>query len=214
VLRDILNAVPVSLLVLAAVALALGVVVLAVWLIRRTVPATREGFHAENSAPMLLGSSAALFGLLLAFVIIIAYENFLEASADVSPEADSLASIACDSAVFPEPEGDRVRRRENVCASGRRRRMGAYARRQRQPSGHDDDPGRPMRYRGPPRRNDRHSFRRRLAPLGRLADRIGLVATAGSRAPSSATSSPTISPRGVVGEATVDDADEPVGESS
>jgi hypothetical protein len=53
-----------------------------------------------------------------------------------------------------------------------------------------------------------------LPQLGRLADRIGLVAAAGSRAPSSATSSPTISPRGVVGEAAVDDADEPVGECS
>ena len=107
-MRGILNAVPISLLLLAVVALTLGLVLLAVWLIRRTVPATREGFHAEISAPML-GVVAALFGLLLAFVIIIAYENFLEASADVSREADSLASIVRDSAAFPEAEGDRVR---------------------------------------------------------------------------------------------------------
>ena len=46
---------------------------------------------------------AALFGLLLAFVIIIAYENFLEASADVSREADPLASIVRDSVAFPDP---------------------------------------------------------------------------------------------------------------
>jgi hypothetical protein len=83
-------------------------VILAVWVIRRTVPETREGFHAEISAPML-GVVAALFGLILAFVIIIAYENFLEASADVSREADALASIVRDSAAFSEPEGDRVR---------------------------------------------------------------------------------------------------------
>ena len=95
-LRGILNAVPISVLLLAAVALAFAVVVLAVWLVRRAVPATREGFHAEISAPML-GVVAALFGLLLAFVIITAYENFLEASADVSREADSLASIVRDS---------------------------------------------------------------------------------------------------------------------
>ena len=43
------------------------------WLIRHAVPSTREGFHAEISAPML-GVVAALFGLLLAFVIITAYE--------------------------------------------------------------------------------------------------------------------------------------------
>lgn len=107
-LRGILNTVPILWLLLAAVALAFGVVVLAVSLIRRAVPATREGFHAEISAPML-GVVAALFGLLFAFVIIIAYENLLETSADVSREADSLASIVRDSAAFPEPEGDRVR---------------------------------------------------------------------------------------------------------
>src|SRR3954454_21388541 len=91
------NSVPVSVLAVMAVGLTIGVVVIAVWLIRRTVPATREGFHAEISAPML-GVVAALFGLLLAFVIIIAYENFLEASANVSREADSLAAIVRDSA--------------------------------------------------------------------------------------------------------------------
>ena len=106
-LRGILNAVPLPVLLFAAVALTLAVVLLAVWVIRRTVPATREGFHAEISAPML-GVVAALFGLLFAFVIIIAYENFLEASADVSREADALASIVRDSAAFSEPEGDRV----------------------------------------------------------------------------------------------------------
>jgi hypothetical protein len=107
-LRGILNAVPIPVLMLAVVAITLGVVVLAVWLIRRAVPATREGFHAEISAPML-GVVAALFGLLLAFVIIIAYENFLETSADVSREADALASIVRDSAAFAEPEGHQVR---------------------------------------------------------------------------------------------------------
>jgi hypothetical protein len=64
--RWVLNNVPVPVLALIAVVLTIGVVVLAVWLIRRAVPATREGFHAEISAPML-GVVAALFGLLLAF---------------------------------------------------------------------------------------------------------------------------------------------------
>ena len=84
--RDVLNAVPISVLLLAAVALTIVVVVGAVWLVRRAVPSTREGFHAEISAPML-GVVAALFGLLLAFVIITAYENFIEAGADVEPRS-------------------------------------------------------------------------------------------------------------------------------
>src|SRR5262245_48838772 len=91
-----------------AVITAAVVVVLSVWLIRRVVPSTRDGFHAEISAPML-GVVAALFGLVLAFVIVIAYENFLEANAKVSEEADALASIVRDSDAFPEPGGANVR---------------------------------------------------------------------------------------------------------
>jgi hypothetical protein len=107
-MRAILNTVPTVVLLAVAVALMLAVVVLAVWLIRRVVPATRDGFHAEVSAPML-GVVAAVFGLLLAFVIIIAYQNYLNAAADVSREADSLASIVRDSAALPPSDGDRVR---------------------------------------------------------------------------------------------------------
>ena len=91
-----------------AVVGAVVIVLLAVLLIRRLVPATREGFHAEISAPML-GVVAALFGLFLAFVIIIAYQNFLSAGSNVSKETDSLSSIVRDSAAFPEPGGNNVR---------------------------------------------------------------------------------------------------------
>ena len=109
VLRGVLNAVPIALIMVIGVGLTLGAVVLAVCLIRRVVPATRDGFHAEISAPML-GAVAALFGLLLAFVIVIAYQNFLDADANARQEADALASIVRDSAAFPEPGGSNVRR--------------------------------------------------------------------------------------------------------
>ena len=92
-----------------AVCLTVAVMALAVWLVRRTVPATRDGFHAEISAPML-GVVAAVFGLLLAFVIVIAYQNFLEADDNASREAAALSSIVRDSAAFPEPGGSNVRR--------------------------------------------------------------------------------------------------------
>jgi Protein of unknown function (DUF4239) len=108
VLRSILDAVPLTLLLIAAVGFSVVVVLLAVWLIRRIVPATSEGFHAEISAPMV-GVVAALFGLLLAFVIVIAYQNFLDADDNVSREADSLSSIVRDSAAFPDPGGENVR---------------------------------------------------------------------------------------------------------
>jgi hypothetical protein len=107
VLRGVLNTVPTAWLLIAAVAISLGAVLLAVVVIRRIVPSTREGYHAEISAPML-GVVAALFGLLLAFVIVIAYQNFLAAQANLSREADSLSSIVRDSSAFPEPGRDSV----------------------------------------------------------------------------------------------------------
>jgi Protein of unknown function (DUF4239) len=109
VLRALLNTVPIAVIMVVAVSCTLAVTVLAVWLIRRAVPATRDGFHAEVSVSML-GVVAAVFGLLLAFVIVIAYQNFLDADANVSREADALASIVRDSAAFPEPGGSNVRR--------------------------------------------------------------------------------------------------------
>src|SRR3954454_7190410 len=107
-MRGLLNTLPVTVIMVLTVAVTLGAVVLAVWLTRRIVPATRDGFHAEISAPML-GVVAAVFGLLLAFVIIIGYQNFLDADANVDREADALASIVRDSAAFPEPGGSNVR---------------------------------------------------------------------------------------------------------
>jgi hypothetical protein len=101
-MRSLLNAFPISVIMLVAVCTSAIIVVAAVWLVRRVVPSTRDGFHAEISAPML-GVVAALFGLILAFVIILAYENFIDANDNASKEADAMASIARDSEAFPEP---------------------------------------------------------------------------------------------------------------
>ena len=108
-LRALLNTVPIAVIMVVAVCLTLAVIALAVWVVGRAVPATREGFHAEVSAPML-GVVAAVFGLLLAFVVVIAYQNFLEADDNVSREAAALSAIVRDSAAFPEPGGSNVRR--------------------------------------------------------------------------------------------------------
>ena len=75
-LRDLLNDVPIAVLVLGVVALVVAAVLLAVWLLRRLVPPTREGFDAEVSS-QILGSIAALFGLLLAFVIVVEFQTGL-----------------------------------------------------------------------------------------------------------------------------------------
>jgi ABC-type multidrug transport system fused ATPase/permease subunit len=108
VIRGIVNDVPTAVLVIAVVGLVLGLVLLGVRLVRRLVPVTREGFDAEVSS-QVLGVVAALFGLLLAFVIVIEYQNLGDAQGNVAREADALAAIIRDSQAFPEPAGQQVR---------------------------------------------------------------------------------------------------------
>jgi hypothetical protein len=109
VLRGTVNEVPMWLLLIAVVAAIVGLVLLLVWLVRRFVPGVSEGFDAEVASQML-GVVAALFGLLLAFIIVIAYQNYGDTQGRVSDEADALAAIVRDSGAFPQPDRDRVRR--------------------------------------------------------------------------------------------------------
>ena len=107
-LRGLINDVPIWLLLILVVGAIVGLVLGLVWLIRRLVPPTREGFDAEVSS-QLLGVVAALFGLLLAFIVVIAYQNYGDTQSNVSNEADALAAIVRDSDAFPQPGGARVR---------------------------------------------------------------------------------------------------------
>jgi hypothetical protein len=56
---------------------------------------------------LILG--AALFGLLLAFVVVIQYQNFGDAQSSVSQEANALAAIVRDDDALPQPGADRLR---------------------------------------------------------------------------------------------------------
>jgi Protein of unknown function (DUF4239) len=107
-LRGVVNEVPIWLLLVAVVASILGVVLLLVWLVRRFVPGVAEGFDAEVSSQML-GVVAALFGLLFAFIIVIAYQNYTDAQANVTGEADALAAVVRDSGALSPQERDRFR---------------------------------------------------------------------------------------------------------
>ena len=107
-LRGAVDDLPIWLLLIVVVGALVGLVLLLVWSIRRLVPAIAEGFDAEVSSQML-GVVAALFGLLLAFIIVIAYENYSDAQSNVTGEADALAAIVRDSGAFQPTERDRVR---------------------------------------------------------------------------------------------------------
>ena len=107
-LRGLINDVPIWLLLILVVGAIVGVILGLVWLIRRLVPPVREGFDAEVSS-QLLGVVAALFGLLLAFIVVIAYQNYGDSQSNVSNEADALAAIVRNSDAFPQLDGAHVR---------------------------------------------------------------------------------------------------------
>ena len=106
--RSVVDEVPAPVLVLVVVGGTVGIVLLGVWAVRRWVPATRDGFDSEVSS-QVLGVVASLFGLLLAFVIVIEFEAFNAASDDVQTEADDLAAIVRDSYAFDPHGGARIR---------------------------------------------------------------------------------------------------------
>ena len=107
-MRTIVDTVPTALLVLLVVGGVVGIVLLSALAVRRFVPATREGFDAEVSSQML-GVVASLFGLLLAFVVVIEFQAFSAAGDNVQTEADGLAAITRDSASFDGQGGEEVR---------------------------------------------------------------------------------------------------------
>ena len=100
--RTVVDSVPTLVLVLVVVGVVVGLVLLSVWAVRRLLPETRDGFDAEVSSQML-GVVASLFGLLLAFVVVIEFQAFTSAGATVSAEANGLAAIVRDSHAFPFP---------------------------------------------------------------------------------------------------------------
>lgn len=106
-LRSIVNDVPIAALALGGVALVLAVVLGGVWLVRRIVPATREGFDAEVSSQML-GVVATLFGLLLAFVVVIAFQGYSDAGDNARLEADALAQVVRDSTAYSPADHARI----------------------------------------------------------------------------------------------------------
>jgi hypothetical protein len=107
VLRGADNDLPTWVLVLLVVGLIVAVVLLGVWLVRRYVPLTREGFDAEVSS-QLLGVVATVFGLLLAFVVVITFQGYSDADSNARQEADAMAQIVRDSGAFSPADRARV----------------------------------------------------------------------------------------------------------
>jgi hypothetical protein len=69
-------------------------------IVRRRVPALAEGDNNEV-AGVVLGIFGAIYGIVLAFVIVALWEGFQSTEENASAEATALAQIVRDSAVFP-----------------------------------------------------------------------------------------------------------------
>ena len=106
--RSVVNTVPTSALVLAGVVLVSAVTLGGVWLVRTAVPRTREGFDAEVSSQML-GVVATLFGLVLAFLVVLTFQAYSDAGDNVRLESDALAQVVRDSGAFAPRDRARVR---------------------------------------------------------------------------------------------------------
>jgi ABC-type transport system involved in cytochrome bd biosynthesis fused ATPase/permease subunit len=96
---SVVNAVPIGVLVLIVVVLVVGLTMLGVLLVRRFVPATKDGFEADVSS-QLLSVIATLFGLLLAFVVVLTFQAYGDAGANTRQEAAGIAQIVRDSHAF------------------------------------------------------------------------------------------------------------------
>jgi len=83
-----------------------GVVLLIQWGIRRRWPALAEGDHNEVVG-FIIAVVGVIYAVLLAFVVIVAWENFATAERIVGREASALRSIYRESgALPPEAQGE------------------------------------------------------------------------------------------------------------
>ena len=94
---SLVNAVPIGALVVIVVALVVGLTLLGVRLARRIVPATGTALTLRCLPRLLLGVVATLFGLLLAFVVVLTFQAYGDAGANARQEAAGIAQIVRDS---------------------------------------------------------------------------------------------------------------------
>ena len=78
-------------------------------LFRRFAPHLQEG-ESNDVAGVILGVLAAIYGIVLAFVIVSLYDDYRQANADIRTEATALATVYRDSRGFPAPVRNAVER--------------------------------------------------------------------------------------------------------
>jgi len=107
--RWLLNSLPTWQL---AVLIVGGLVTLALsglFLIRRYFPRLSRG-ESNDVAGIAVGLLAAVYGIVLAFVIVAMYDDFKEAEATVGREATNVTQLYTDVDAFPNPPHDELKR--------------------------------------------------------------------------------------------------------
>jgi hypothetical protein len=109
VTRSLLNTFPTWLLALLVVGVMVGLAAAGQHAVRRRWPETADGEH-NDVAGVALGLIGAVYGIVLAFVIVALYEQSQEANANVRQEATEVAQIYRATRVFPPPVAEEIRR--------------------------------------------------------------------------------------------------------
>ena len=99
-------------MVILAIAIALGFLLL----VRRFSRIERLRQHHDIAGPFF-GTVGVIYAVLLAFVVIIVWQNFDQAKKDVISEASHYADLYRDAAAFPEPYKNHIRGAVETCVS-------------------------------------------------------------------------------------------------
>lgn len=96
------------LFVLGVIGVSILVAVGSIWLARRTVAEPAGKQYNSTLAPFLT-TVALVYGALLGFIVVVAWEQFSSADANVTAEASTLATMYAQTAGLPSPEQEKLR---------------------------------------------------------------------------------------------------------
>src|SRR5215471_14906427 len=106
-METFLYTIPSWLLFLLIVGGSVGLVWIGTVLLRRRTTAPKDDRHNEV-AGFIFAAVGVLYAVLLAFTVIIVWEQYLAAESAVSQEAAALITVAHDTSSFPEPARSQV----------------------------------------------------------------------------------------------------------
>jgi Protein of unknown function (DUF4239) len=96
------------LFVLTVIAAAVLISIGSIWLAKRTVPDPAADQYSSTLAPFLT-TVALVYGSLLGFTVVVAWEQFSSAAANVTAESSTLATMYGQTAGVPEPDRTTLR---------------------------------------------------------------------------------------------------------